>query len=157
MNDIFKFGEFFLNYFLGRKSLISEKSLEISAEILNQLRRILLLVVLTFGALVLFCMGTGYLIDRLLDNLDKGDFIFTPSIYFILVFQLLCVGVIIYATNKKQWMDIFRAGKKTAPAEDRPALPPAGNQLESVLSLLILDFIKDREFKREQQAQNKNQ
>ena len=148
MNDIFKVGEFFLNYFLGKKNLIGEKSLEISAEILNQLRRILILVVLTIGSLALFCMGMSYLIERFLNNLDNGQALFTPSIWFILIFQLICIGVMVYATRKQNWLDIFRQGKK----EVAESSPPAGaNAIESVISLLILDFIKERESKREQE------
>lgn len=148
MNDLFKVGEFFLNYFLGKKNFIGEKSLEISAEILNQLRRILILVVMTVGSLALFCMGMSYLIERFLNNLDNGQALFTPSIWFILGFLLICIGVMVYATRKQNWLDIFKAEKKevqTAP------VPAGGNAIESVISLLILDFIKERELKREQE------
>ena len=150
MSELFRVGEFFINYFLGKKTLIGEKSLEISAEILNQMRRILILVVLTLGSLTLFCLGMNYLIERFLNNLDNGQFVFTPSIWFILGFLVLCVGVMVYATNKKNWLSIFKSEKKETPA---PALSSAGaNQIESVISLLILDFIKERELKRELQT-----
>ena len=148
MNDIFKVGEFFLNYFLGKKNFIGEKSLEISAEILNQLRRILILVVMTVGSLALFCMGMSYLIERFLNNLDNGQALFTPSIWFILCFLIICIGVMVYATRKQNWLDIFRAEKKEI---SHPPVPAGGNAIESVLSLLILDFIKEREQKREQE------
>jgi uncharacterized membrane protein YidH (DUF202 family) len=147
MNDLFKFGEFFLNYFLGKKNFIGEKSLEISAEILNQLRRILILVVMTIGSLALFCMGMSYLIERFLNNLDNGQALFTPSIWFILGFLVVCIGVMIYATRKQNWLDIFKSEKK----EVVTSSPVGGNAIESVLSLLILDFIKERELKREQE------
>lgn len=153
MNDLFKIGEFFLNYFVGRGNLISEKSLEISAEILNQLRRILILVVLTLGSLALFCMGMSHLIERFLNNIDNGAALFTPSIWFILGFLIICIGVMIYATNKSNWLDIFKAEKKETP----PSVPAGGNQLESVISLLILDFIKEREAKRAQKPETKNE
>jgi uncharacterized membrane protein YidH (DUF202 family) len=148
VNDLFKLGEFFLNYFLGKKNFIGEKSLEISAEILNQLRRILILVVLTIGSLALFCMGMSYLIERFLNNLDNGQALFTPSIWFILTFLVICIGVMIYATRKQNWLDIFKAEKKE---EAAPPAPVGGNAIESVISLLILDFIKERELKREQE------
>lgn len=148
MNDLFKVGEFFLNYFLGKKSFIGEKSLEISAEILNQLRRILILVVLTIGSLTLFCMGMSYLIERFLNNLDNGQSLFTPSIWFILAFQIICIGVMVYATRKQNWLDIFKAEKKEV---QTAAVPAGANAIESVISLLILDFIKERELKREQE------
>lgn len=148
MNDLFKVGEFFLNYFLGKKSFIGEKSLEISAEILNQLRRILILVVLTIGSLTLFCMGMSYLIERFLNNLDNGQSLFTPSIWFILAFQVICIAVMVYATRKQNWLDIFKAERKEVQTSSVPA---GGNAIESVISLLILDFIKERELKREQE------
>lgn len=151
MTDIFKLGEFFLNYFLGRGNMIGQKSLEISAEILNQMRRVLILVVLTIGSLTLFCMGMSYLIERFLNNLDNGQSLFTPSIWFILAFQAICIGVMVYATNKNNWLDIFKSVKKEEPTQQ---LPVGGNQLESVLSLLVLDFIKERENKRAQQNNN---
>lgn len=154
MNDIFKIGELFLNYFIGRGASISEKSLEISAEILNQLRRILILVVLTLGSLALFCMGMSHLIERFLNNIDNGAALFTPSIWFILGFLIVCIGVMVYATNKNNWLDIFKAEKKETPP---PSVPASGNQLESVISLLILDFIKEREAKRAARPQNNNQ
>lgn len=146
MNDLFKVGEFFLNYFLGKKSFIGEKSLEISAEILNQLRRILILVVLTVGSLALFCMGMSYLIERFLNNLDNGQSLFTPSVWFILGFLIICIGVMLYATRKQIWLDIFKSEKKE---ETTPSASAGGNAIESVVSLLILDFIKERELKRE--------
>ncbi len=155
MNDIFKIGEFFLNYFIGRKNIIGEKSLEISAEILNQLRRILILVVLTLGSLALFCMGVSHLIERFLNNIDTGVAIFTPSIWFILGFLVICVGVMIYATRKQNWLDIFKAEKKEEAPAQAPLLGGSG-QLESVISLLILDFVKERESKRARAEQNHN-
>lgn len=147
MNDLFKVGEFFLNYFLGKKNFIGEKSLEISAEILNQLRRILILVVMTVGSLALFCMGMSYLIERFLNNLDNGQALFTPSIWFILGFLVICIGIMVYATRKQNWLDIFKSEKK----EVQAPVPVGGNAIESVISLLILDFIKERESKREQE------
>lgn len=148
MNDnIFRIGEFFFNYMLGKKNFIGEKSLEISAEILNQLRRILILVVLTVGSLALFCMGMSFLIERFLNNLDSGATLFTPSIWFILVFLVICIGIMLYATRKQNWIDIFKSEKKEVP---QASVPTGANQIESVISLLILDFIKEREHKREQ-------
>lgn len=145
--DIFKIGELFFSYFLGKRSAISEKTFEISAEILNQLRRILILVVLTLGSLALFCMGMSHLIERFLNNIDHGDALFTPSIWFVMGFLVICAGVMIYATRKQNWMDIFKADKKET-SELPNSLPVGGGQLESVLSLLILDFVKERESKR---------
>ena len=157
--DIFKIGELFISYFLGKRNALSEKTFEISAEILNQLRRILILVVMTIGSLALFCMGVSHLIERFLNNIDTGAAIFTPSIWFILGFLILCAGVMVYATRKQNWLDIFKAEKKEeVPAQTHTPLLGGTGQLESVISLLILDFVKERESKRakEQQAHQHN-
>ncbi len=146
MSELFKVAEFFLKYFMGQGQFIGEKSMEISAEILNQLRRILILTVLTLGSLTLFCLGMSYLIERLLNNLDNGTAILTPSIWFIFGFQVICVGIMVYATNKNNWLDIFKLDKKDS---EKKSHGFQGSQLESVVSLLILDFIKEREFSRE--------
>lgn len=145
MSEILKIGELFISYFMGKKNFFGEKSLEISAEILNQLRRILILVLLTVGSLALFCMGMGHLIERLLNNMDSGQAFITPSIWLLLGFQILCVAIMIYATRKKNWLSIFKNNE--VPTNQTPAQLP-GNQIESVISLLILDFIKEREYKR---------
>lgn len=151
MNDLFKLAEFLFKTFLGQSNLISERSLEISAEILNQLRRILILTVLTVGSLALFCMGMSLLIERLLNNLDQSQMIMTPSIWFLLGFQALCIIVILYATQKKKWLEIFKQEKleKEEKFSQYNRGPLIGSQLESVLALLVMDFIKEREANRE--------
>jgi hypothetical protein len=148
MTDVIKLAEFLFKTFLGQSNLLSEKSLEISAEILNQLRRILILIVLTLGSLALFCMGMSLLIERLLNNLDQSQMIMTPSIWFLLAFQALCVLTILYATQKSKWLEIFKQEKDTKSSQ-APQGPLIGGQLESVLALLVMDFIKEREANRE--------
>lgn len=147
MSDLIKVVEVFVSYFLGKKNFFGEKSLEISAEILNQMRRVLILVLLSIGSLALFCMGMGHLIERSLNNIDNGQSFFTPSIWLLLGFQILCVGILLYATRKQIWLSIFKKDEVVA-SSTSSALP--GTQIESVISLLILDFIKEREHKRDQ-------
>lgn len=144
--DFFKMAELFFKFMMGQRSLISERSQEISVEILNQVRRILILVVVTLGALTMFCMGMSHLIERVLNKLDGGEFIFTPAIGVILAFIAICIGVLVYSTNKKVWLDIFKKDVSLAP----PAPPAAAvSTIESVISLLVLDIIKEREAGRE--------
>jgi type VI protein secretion system component VasK len=145
--DIFKIAELIFNFFMGKK-----RSAEISVEILNQVRRILILVVITVGALTMFCMGMSHLIERILNNLDEGQIVFSPAIGVILFFLFICVGVLIYSTNKKRWLSIF---KKERNAEET-SQHKIGSQIESVVSLLILDIIKEREYKRENRNTSRN-
>jgi hypothetical protein len=149
MNDLYKLAEFLFKTFLGQSNFLSEKSLEISAEILNQLRRILILTVLTLGSLALFCMGMSIPIERLLNNLDQSLMIMTPSIWFLIGFEVLCVGSLIYATQKRKWLEIFKQDDKDENSSNRQNAPLIGSHLESVLALLVMDYIKEREAARE--------
>jgi Na+/H+-translocating membrane pyrophosphatase len=138
--DLFKIAELFFNFIMGK-----QRSKEISVEILNQVRRILILLVITIGALTMFCMGMSHLIERILNNLDDGQVIFSPAIGVILLFLIVCVGVLFYSTNKNRWLSIFKKEK----TDDETSHSKIGGQIESVISLLILDIIKEREYKRE--------
>jgi hypothetical protein len=67
--------------------------------------------------------------------------------------ELFCsfwLFVLIYSTNKNVWLNIFKVEK--IQKEDAPQ-NPIGVQIESVVSLLILDFIKEREFNREERKE----
>lgn len=142
--DLFKMAELFFKFMMGQRSFISERSQEISVEILNQIRRVLILIVIILGAGALFCMGMSHLIERVLNQLDGGNFIFSNSIGVILFFLAICVGALMYSTNKKVWLDIF---KKEAPVVAE-APSSIANTIESVVSLLVLDIIKEREVNR---------
>ncbi len=159
MLEIFKLLEPFVSLFLGQRHSLTEKSLKLSAEILNQLRRVLGLVGILFGSLLLFCMGVHYFIDRTLTQLDSGSFSFSPSMYFLLVFILLCLGGIMYAINKTVWTAAFKKDEDETNLKNQSQ---SGNNLnanpiETAVSLLILDFIKEREAKREAQSNHKNE
>ncbi len=145
--DFFSVAEMFFKYMMGQRSLIGERSQEISVEILNQIRRVLILVVVTLGALTMFCMGMSHLIERVLNKLDEGGFYFTTSIGVILVFIFICVGVIVYSTNKNVWLSIFKK-EKIAQAPSAEAPSTMSNTLESVITLLVMDFVKEREANR---------
>lgn len=145
--DLFKMGEMFLKMMMGQHSSFGERSQEISVEILNQIRRVLILVVITLGALTMFCMGMSHLIERVLNKLDDGSFIFTNAIGVILLFIAICIGVLVYSTNKNVWLDIFKK-EKPGPLAAAPAVAAATSTIESVISLLVLDIIKEREANR---------
>lgn len=143
MTEIFKMAEFFFSFIMGQRQSFGARSQEISVEIINQIRRVIILVVVTIGALTLFCMGASHLIERILNNLDAGTFIFTPSVWVIIGFLLMCFGVLVYSTNKNVWLKMMKKEKEVKEPQGL-----IGNQLESVISLLLLDILKERESKK---------
>lgn len=146
--DFINLAEMFFKFFMNQHSSIGQKSQEISVEILNQVRRVLILVIITTGALILFCMGMSHLIERVLNKLDEGGFFFSTSIAVLLLFIVICIGVMIYSTRKSVWMGLF---KKELASEAKPQAE-GQNSLETVITLLVMDFIKEREYSRENRA-----
>lgn len=151
MTDFFKMFEFFFSTVMGSRQ-IGSRTQEISIEILNQIRRVLILVLISLGALTMFCMGVSQLIERGLNNMDNGTYFFTPSIWVILAFLGTCALILVYSTNKKVWFKIFRKDiEKPVPS----ANTFGGGQLESVISLLILDIVKEREASRQRESEKR--
>ncbi|MBY0416256.1 MAG: hypothetical protein K2Q18_18930 [Bdellovibrionales bacterium] len=149
MTDLFKMAEFFLSFVMGQRQTLGARSQEISIEIINQIRRVIILVVITVGALVMFCLGFSHLIERILNNIDQGNFIFTPSIWVIIVFLIFCMAILVYSTNKKVWLKMLKKEEEDKEEVKAPVGLLGSGQLESVISLLVLDFIKEREANRE--------
>lgn len=152
--DFYKIAEFFISFIMGQRSLVGDRTQKMSAEILNQLRRVLILVLITIGALTMFCVGMAHLIERVLNKLDQGGFQFTPSIGVVLIFMLFCLCILLYSTNKSVWLNIFKLDKEHSDHHNEASASVLGTQIESVLSLLVLDFIKERESTRESTSKN---
>lgn len=157
MLELFKLVEPLLTLMAGQRQMITEKSLKLSAEILNQLRKVITLVAMLLGSLVLFCLGMSYFIDRTLDQLDNGAFSFTPSLIFLVVFMFICLVVVLYATNKNVWTNIFKKDRDEEEAErleNQRTQRETSNPIETAISLLILDIVKEREEKRKNPSTN---
>lgn len=160
MLELFKLVEPFLSLIAGQRQMITEKSLKLSAEILNQLRKVITLVAMLLGSLVLFCLGMSYFIDRTLDQLDNGAFTLTPSLIFLIVFMLICLVIVLYATNKNVWTNIFKKDRDEEEAErleNQRSQREVSNPIETAISLLILDIVKEREEKRKTPPTNSSE
>ena len=157
MTDLLKIVEPLITLFLGQRQMISEKSLQLTKEILNQLRRVVSLISMLIGSLILFCLGMSYFIDRTLDQLDRGDFSLTPSLIFLLVFMLICLALVFYSTNKNVWIKILKKDPEDEEVEkeierqtERQKMATQhNNPIEAAISLFILDLVKERELSRE--------
>lgn len=155
MADLLKLVEPLISLFLGQRQMITEKSLQLTKEILNQMRRVVTLISMLVGSLILFCLGMSYFIDRTLDQLDRGDFTLTPSLIFLLIFMLVCLGTVVYSTNKNVWTKILKKDPEEEEAEkeiNRQRMATQhNNPIEAAISLFILDLVKERELNREKE------
>lgn len=158
MSDLLKLLQPLMSILFGnllKAQNLKEKSLRLSSEILQQIRRILVLISLTFGAFVLFCISVGYFIDRTLSLLDRGAFTFTPSLIFLIIFMIFCLIVFVYSTNKNVWLEAFKKDQlEEKSLEENTATHTS--PIETAVSLFILDFIKERELARELSREEKS-
>lgn len=126
---------------MGPGSAVSSAA-EISNHIFDQLKKVLKSLIVLFICSVIFCLLMGYLIDRVLTQIDSDVFVFTNSIIFLLV--LIIVNLIAMAWALK------KASRKDEPVlkEVEKKLSSEVSPLETAVAALILSFIKDRESKK---------
>jgi|GEM_PF-2786978 len=118
---------------------------EIGHQILSVLRKILKsLIILLIGS-VIFCLLMGYLIDRLLGQLDQGSFALTPSISLLIVLIVMDAFILRSALRK-----VVEDKESEVETQTSSTTSP----VEMALAALILDFVKERENNRE--AKNEN-
>jgi len=146
MNDFFKLVQPIIALVIGCLRGPRENSFSIPDEILNQLRKLLLLAAQLVGSLVLFLLGMSYFIERLLDQLDSGTFHFSNALIFLTIFMSLSLISMFYATKKSVWTAVFN---KPFEKESSAKKMQTHAQLETAISLFILDIVKERELNRE--------
>jgi F0F1-type ATP synthase assembly protein I len=112
---------------------------EISKQILSQVKKILKSLIILFICSVIFCLLMGYLVDRILNQMDLGSFVFTNSIVFLLV--LIAINLVIIAWSLKK----ASAKEESAPRPEYNDMRSSDSPIETAIAALILDFIKERE------------
>lgn len=130
----------------------SSKAINLSAEILQQIRSVIKLLSITFMGLILAMLGFHYFIERLLNQMDSGVFSFTPSIIFLLVFIAGCLGIVFYSTSRKTWSQAFNG--QLGENEKNKSARQETNPIETAISLYLLDLVKEREWKRQNEAKS---
>jgi high-affinity Fe2+/Pb2+ permease len=120
--------------FLGGSSF-GVNPAEFANQILIQVKKILKnLIILLIGS-VLFCLIMGYLIDRVLTQMDLGSFNLTSSIIFLVVILCLDLAVIVWSLKK--------ISDTEGPKKEIVAAPPQDSVLETALAALVLSFVND--------------
>jgi hypothetical protein len=130
----------------------SSKAINLSAEILQQIRSVVKLLVITFMGLILAMLGFHYFIVRLLNQMDSGSFSLTPSLIFLLVFISVCLGIVVYSTSRKTWSQAFNG--QAGGHEKNKSARQETNPIETAISLYLLDLVKEREWKRQNEVKS---
>lgn len=85
------------------------------------------------------CVTLAYFIDRLLNQLDAGVFVFTRSMTLLLVLLAVFSGILIY--------NFRRLSRQDVEAKKKQEVERAETALETAVAALIMSYAKEREEK----------
>ncbi len=133
-----------LSFFAGNaKSFFKDSSEIITRQLALHLRAITFLLVTALGSLTLSCVGISLFIVSLAKQLEAEDgFTFSNSMIVYLVMSLISISVLIYSLKSKTWLEKLETEKPTP-------TPKASGAIENAVALLVMDFVEERQKKRE--------
>lgn len=133
---------FALSYFLGQtKSMFQKQSSALSEQIVMNVRSFVVIILSSVGALALFCSGFYAFVTHVAWQLDQyGGLQMTATLMITLVLWIVSLGVIVYCLRPTTWL-------KSTGVEKPPARPAGA--IEGAVAMLIMDFIKERESRRD--------
>ena len=133
-----------LSFFAGNaKSFFKDSSEVITKQLALHLRAITFLIVTAIGSLTLSCVGISLFIVSLAKQLELEDgFVFSNSMIVYLVMSLISISVLIYSLKSKTWLEKLETEKPTP-------TPKASGAIENAVAVVVMDFIEERQRKRE--------
>ena len=135
-----KFLEFLSNLLSQSLSFLSPTA--IIDQLFERFQKVLKTLIILAVCTVMSCVTLAYLIDRFLNQLDAGEFVVTRS---IILLVLLLIGFSLTLT-----FTLKSLNRKEAEARKRQDLQRTESALEAALAALVMDYVKEREEKRQQ-------
>ena len=135
-----KFLEFLSNFLSQSLSFLSPTA--IIDQLFERFQKVLKTLIILAVCTVMSCVTLAYLIDRFLNQLDAGEFVVTRS---IILLVLLLIGFSLTLT-----FTLKSLNRKEAEARKRQDLQRTESALEAALAALVMDYVKEREEKRQQ-------
>jgi FtsH-binding integral membrane protein len=135
MDQFFKLFEVIMDF-------TAVKSQTISKQLLGTVKRTILYVIVSLGAMTLFCIGISMALTDLALQLDKP-----LMVGLILAFISLCV--FIFSLSQKPWVNAASITNEVKNNENSP--------IEEALALLIKDIVEERQAKRVSSRGNESQ
>ncbi len=101
-----------------------------------------MILVSTVGSLVLSCVGLSLFISSIATQVDKSDeFHFTGGMYVYLALSVIAISVLVYSLKKTTWL-------KSLGFDEKPAQTKKSGALENAITLLVMDYIEERQSRR---------
>lgn len=135
-----------ISFFMGSaKNLFKEPGVAITQQVVMHVRSLTFIVVSCLGSLALFCVGLSLLIASLAKQVDaEGGFSFSNGMIVYSVMVVVSLGVLVYGLKRETWLRAL--GFETRP---QPAASSKSGALENAVALLVMDYIEERQSRRE--------
>ncbi len=132
-----KFIEFLSNFLSQALSFLAPNAL--IDQLMERFQNVLKSLIFIGISAAMSCVTLAYMIDRLLNQLDAGDFVFTRSLTLLLVLFCVFVGILIFHFQQ--------LSKKEANIRKSKEQERTESALETALAALIMSYVKEREEK----------
>ncbi|NUN05493.1 MAG: hypothetical protein HUU57_07010 [Bdellovibrio sp.] len=142
-----------LSFLLGNaKNFMKEPTEALTQQLVLHIRSISLLLTGCVGSLALSCVGLSLFISRLAGQFDAAEeFSFTISLGIYLGMTVVFGGLLAFCLRRKTWLAAMGFADRSAAEESRKK----SGALESAVALLVMDFVEERQSRRQQQNENR--
>ncbi len=142
-----------LSFFLGgAKDLFQKPGAALSQQLVLHVRALSVVAVTVVGSLALFCVGLSLFISQVVGQLDGKletleGFAFSIGMMVYLGMTVASLAVLLFSLSQQRWLRAV-GFRQTA----SPSMKKSG-PLESAVALLVVDFVEERQRRREQPKQ----
>lgn len=138
-----------ITYFFGRRSSKSKSLKEIALEVYEEIsaksRRLITLTLSGLGAVILFCGGFFVSLLELTSQYDRVGYVSLSATLAAGLTLMICAVVAFMGIFWGAWPNSTQHSEHSTQESTAQAASP----LENALSVLIMDYVKDRELRRE--------
>lgn len=139
-----------ITYFFGRKSSKTKSLKEVAVEIFDEIsfrsRKIITLTMMALGSVIFFCGGFFIALIDTTSQYDRVGYVGWSSTL-LAGLGLIAIASTIFATVfNRAWPHPQHSHQEQIHEQVQP--PPTSN-IEAALSALIMDFVKERELRRQ--------
>ena len=134
MDQIFKIIELIMN-------VTAAKSQTVSKQLMTTARKIIIFVIISLGAMALFCVGVSMAVADLAKQYDdQSTASWTGSVTIGLLLASLSLSLFFYCLSQKAWLSA---------ASINDSAKKAPSPIEEALAILIKDIVVERQIKRQ--------
>ena len=148
--NIAKIIEILMSLFAGHAHGLLQQTQGIPKQLVNNVRLLVIILVVTLGSLALFCIGVTIAVTDLIKQLDSSvAFSWTATFTGGVILVGLTLLGMIYCLRERTWMKVAGLEREERSRQEAEQHAPRANPLEEALGLLIADFVHEREMKRQ--------